>query len=72
MVKVTAQRPSSLSDFIQLKRTPLTFRACGSIFTVSGFQFINPGLGGQFKKLHKGMEKIYSLLFKLCIFRGKV
>lgn len=62
---VMAQMPSSWNDFIQLKLIPLTFRACGSIFTVSIFQFTNTGLGGQFKKLHKGIERIYPFLFNL-------
>lgn len=37
---------------------PLTFRACGSVFTVNGFQFTNTAPGGEFKKLHKGIERI--------------
>lgn len=73
VVMTTAHRPSSPSYFIPLKLTPLPFKICDSILTVNGFQFTNKGLGGQFKKLHKGIERTYLFFFNLIhTFRGKV
>lgn len=48
----------------QLTLTPLTCRACGSGFTVRWFSVHKHRLGGQFKKLHKGIERVYLLLFR--------
>lgn len=43
-----------------------------SIFTMSGFQFTNTGLGGQFNRPHKGIDRICLLFNLIYIFRGRV